>query len=192
MNDTGPDQHCEELDAYCASVVEAWRKRPFFVNLAKDAAERLKGLCFRAYLDGNGSVLIADTTGLGRDLSRFMLAADVSDMFDALAAGLAEDPGLLGPPYRPEPQRPKPVRVRAAAAPSRPEPVKSVCAESCGYCGSNEEWTGNLVTKVGVAGVGECAFVHAKCWANWRAAQTAISCRISTNSEGFTDDGEAL
>ena len=101
MNDTRPDQHCEELDAHCASVVEAWR-----INLAKDAAERLKGLCFRAYLDGNGSVLIADTNRLGRDLSRFMLAADVSDMFDALAAGLAEDPGLLGPPYRPEPQRP--------------------------------------------------------------------------------------
>jgi hypothetical protein len=192
VNDTRPDQRGQELDAYCASVVEAWRKRPFFVNLAKDAAERLKRLCFRAYLDGNGSVLIADTTGMGRDLSRFMLAADVSDMFDALAAGLAEDPGLLGPPYRPEPQRRNPVRVRAAAAPSQPEPVKSVCPESCAYCGSNEEWTGNLMTKVGVVAVGERAFVHAKCWANWRAAQDGDLMPNLNNSEGSTDDGEAL
>jgi hypothetical protein len=186
-NAQATDAQAEESDeAYCASVVEAWRRRPFFVNDARETAERLKGLGFRAYLDHGGSLLIADATGMGRDLSRFVSAADLADASDVLVAGLAEDPELLGPPYQPEPQRPNPVRVRAAAAPSQPELVTSVCAESCAYCGSNEEWAGNLLLKVAVVDIGVKTWVHAKCWAR-RAKQEGEPAPPETP----TDDEEA-
>lgn len=193
MDDAKPDAQAPDAQAaerdYYISVVEAWRKRPLFVHSAKETAERLKGLGFRAHLDHGGALLIADATGMGRDLSRFLSAADLPHVFDTLVAGLAEDPELLGP-YQPEPQRPNPVKVRAAATP-QPEPVKSVCAESCAHCGSNEEWTGNLIINVAIVGVGERTFMHARCWANWWAAQDNETAADINNSEGFNDDGEA-
>jgi hypothetical protein len=193
MDDAKPDAQAPDAQAaerdYYISVVEAWGKRPFFVNSAKETAERLKGLGFRAYLDHGGALLIADATGMGRDLSRFVSADDLSDMFSALSAGLAQYPQLLDP-YQPEPRRPRPVKVRAAATP-QPEPVKSVCAYRCAHCGSDEEQSNNLIIKVGVIGVGERAFVDAKCWADWRAAQDGEPAPDINNSEGFNDDEEA-
>jgi hypothetical protein len=116
-NDAKPDQRNVEEpdnaddDAYVVSVLEAWRKRPFLVggakervNGAKETAERLKGLGFRAYLDGDDALLIADMTGMGRDLSRFLSPADIADAFSTLVAGLTEDPQLLEP-FQPTPQR---------------------------------------------------------------------------------------
>jgi hypothetical protein len=197
MNDAKPDdakpdvQTAEQADeqAYIASVLEAWRRRPFFVNSAKETAERVKGLGFRAYLDDADSLLISDATGMGRDLSRFLSAADMADAFDELSAGLSDDPELLDP-YQPEPQAPKPVRMRAAAAaPPQPEPV-TVCAERCVHCGSNEERAGNLIIKVAVVGLGQHAFVHAKCWADWRAAQDDEPAPDINNSGDHSEEDE--
>jgi hypothetical protein len=46
---------------------------------------------FRAYLD-RGALLIADATWRRRDVSRYL---PIDEVFDAIVAGLAGDPGLL-------------------------------------------------------------------------------------------------
>jgi hypothetical protein len=195
------DIRSEARAAYYAEVIKAWRKRSFFVSCARDTADQLKSLGFRACLDNNGSLLIADMTGLGRDLSRFVPAADIAAMFDTLAAGLTLDPELLGlmccssstlvegQTRRPEPQAVKPARMRAKRGVSdnraAPEEAKTVSAESCVHCGLSEEWTGNLLLKIAVVDVGVKTWVHAKCWANWRAKQEGEPVPPETP----TDDG---
>jgi hypothetical protein len=225
-----PDAQAEaDAAAYIASVLEAWRKRPFLVsgagvegdakqnqnvegepsatttyvvevwpftvNRAKDAAERLNGLGFRAYLDLNGSLLIADDTGMGRDLDRFLLTADIANTFDALVAGLAEDPGLLGL-YQPKPQRSRQRRLSArVATPPRREaeadPIKSVRPYPCVHCGSSKDETGNPMLKVAYVGPSERAFVHVRCWADWRAKQTGEPAPEAGNAEGSNEEDEA-
>jgi hypothetical protein len=59
---------------------------------AKLVLWQLQALGFRAYLDHQGALLIADATGNRRDVTQYLRIAAV---FDTLVAGLAEDPGLL-------------------------------------------------------------------------------------------------
>jgi hypothetical protein len=54
---------------------------------------RLRDLGFRACLD-RGALLISDSTGQRRDMSRFISPALV---FEVLNAGLDDDPALLDP-----------------------------------------------------------------------------------------------
>ena len=61
------------------------------IGLAKAIVARLRLLRFRAYLDGH-ALGIADTTGLGRDVSKFIPA---NELFRTLVAGLVADPALL-------------------------------------------------------------------------------------------------
>jgi len=58
---------------------------------ARDLIDRVRDIGFRAYLD-RGALLISDTTGQRRDLSRFISPALV---FETLNRGLDEDPSLL-------------------------------------------------------------------------------------------------
>ena len=60
---------------------------------ARELLGRLRGLGFLAYLDG-GALYLADTTGRRRDLFRFIPPTLV---FEALNAGLDDDPALLDP-----------------------------------------------------------------------------------------------
>jgi hypothetical protein len=60
---------------------------------ARDLVDRLRGRGFRAHVD-HGALLISDTTGQRRDLSRFISPALV---FEVLNAGLDDDPALLDP-----------------------------------------------------------------------------------------------
>jgi hypothetical protein len=62
------------------------------VGRAKRVLWQLQALDFRAYLDEQGALLIADALGKRRDVSRYL---PIGEVFDALVAGLAEDPGLL-------------------------------------------------------------------------------------------------
>jgi hypothetical protein len=59
---------------------------------ARELLGRLRDLGFRAYLDDNGTLLIADATGHKRDLSRLM---EIADVFHKLVAGLEDEPDLL-------------------------------------------------------------------------------------------------
>ena len=61
------------------------------IGPAKAIVARLRLLRFRAYLDGH-ALGIADTTGRGRDVSRFIPA---NELFRTLVAGLDADPALL-------------------------------------------------------------------------------------------------
>jgi hypothetical protein len=58
---------------------------------ARDLIDRVRDIGFRAYVD-RGALLISDTTGQRRDLSRFISPALV---FETLNRGLDEDPSLL-------------------------------------------------------------------------------------------------
>jgi hypothetical protein len=58
---------------------------------ARDLIDRVRDIGFRAYLD-RGALLISDTTGQRRDLSRFISPALV---FEVLNAGLDDKPALL-------------------------------------------------------------------------------------------------
>ncbi len=58
---------------------------------ARDLIDRVRDIGFRAYLD-RGALLISDTTGQRRDLSRFISPALV---FETLNRGLDEHPVLL-------------------------------------------------------------------------------------------------
>jgi hypothetical protein len=60
---------------------------------ARYLIDRLCGLGFRAHVD-HGALLISDTTGQRRDLSRFISPALV---FETLNRGLDEDPALVDP-----------------------------------------------------------------------------------------------
>jgi hypothetical protein len=60
---------------------------------ARDLLDRLRSRGFRATLD-RGALMIGDTTGQWRDLSRFISPVLV---FDVLNRGLDEDPALLDP-----------------------------------------------------------------------------------------------
>ena len=60
---------------------------------ARDLVDRLRGRGLRAYLE-RGALLISDTTGQRRDLSRFISPTLV---FEILNAGLDDDPALLDP-----------------------------------------------------------------------------------------------
>jgi hypothetical protein len=53
---------------------------------------RLRARGFRAYLDSQGVLLIADATGRRRDVTRYL---PIDEVFDELVAGLADDPELL-------------------------------------------------------------------------------------------------
>jgi hypothetical protein len=61
-------------------------------NRATQTIWQLQQLGFTAYLDPKGALLIADATGKGRDVDRYMR---VATMFKDLVAGLADAPGLF-------------------------------------------------------------------------------------------------
>ena len=61
------------------------------VGAAKAIVARLRLLRFRAYLNGH-ALGIADASGRGRDVSRFIPA---NELFRTLVAGLDADPALL-------------------------------------------------------------------------------------------------
>jgi hypothetical protein len=61
------------------------------VERAKKTVWQLHRLGFRASLD-NGALRIADVTGNGRDLSRYL---QVVEVFETIVAGLAENLRLL-------------------------------------------------------------------------------------------------
>jgi hypothetical protein len=65
---------------------------PPAVERAKLTIGRLRQLGFTACLGPKGALLIADATGKGRDVSRYML---VATMLGDPVAGLADDLGLL-------------------------------------------------------------------------------------------------
>jgi hypothetical protein len=60
---------------------------------ARDLVDQLRSRCFRVTLD-RGVLLIVDTSGQWRDLSRFISPTLV---FEVLNAGLDDDPTLLDP-----------------------------------------------------------------------------------------------
>ena len=60
---------------------------------ARDLIDRLCGLGFRVRAD-QGVLLISDTSGQRRDLSKFISPVLV---FDVLSRGLDDDPALLNP-----------------------------------------------------------------------------------------------
>jgi hypothetical protein len=61
------------------------------VGRAKRVLWQLQALGFRAYLEGH-VLLVADATGMRRDVSE---RVPIAEVFDTLVAGLAEDQGLL-------------------------------------------------------------------------------------------------
>ena len=64
---------------------------PSALERARWTVERLRKLEFRAYLSGH-ALSIADVTGRGRDVTRYL---PIGEVFDAIVAGLNEDPRLL-------------------------------------------------------------------------------------------------
>ena len=62
------------------------------VGPARVMLRRVRALGFEATLDDAGALLISDTTGRQRDLSRRL---PIGEVFDAIVAGLADDPDLL-------------------------------------------------------------------------------------------------
>ena len=74
-----------------AAAAPERRARPSPSGRRRRSIARLRLLRFRAYLDGH-ALGIADTTGRGRDVSRFIPA---NELFRTLVAGLDADPALL-------------------------------------------------------------------------------------------------
>ena len=64
------------------------------IDRAKQMVAWLRKYGFHPYLDAQGALLIADATGMRRDLSRSRYLT-IATVFDTLVAGLADDPGLL-------------------------------------------------------------------------------------------------
>jgi hypothetical protein len=68
-------------------------EKPSAAMRARELLDRLRDLGFRACVD-RGLLMISDSTGQRRDMSRFISPAL---LFETLNAGLDEDPGLLDP-----------------------------------------------------------------------------------------------
>jgi hypothetical protein len=83
---------CEESAANATRTDETDEK-PAAATKARGLLGHLRDLGFRAYL-GGGTLYLADTTGLRRNLSRFESPTLV---FEVLNAGLDDDPTLLDP-----------------------------------------------------------------------------------------------
>jgi hypothetical protein len=81
-----------EETAAIGVIADETVEKPSAAIRARELLGRLRDLGFRAYLDDEGSLLIADATGYRRDLSRFM---DIADVFSKLAAGLEDEPDLF-------------------------------------------------------------------------------------------------
>ena len=79
------------MTAHIATPTAPIRTPAEKIALAKRRISYLRANAFRAYLGEDGALLVSDTSGNGRDVTKH-----APTLFNDIVAGLAEDPELLG------------------------------------------------------------------------------------------------